>query len=68
MGKLCKENDENSNDTHFDTRAENGRTLVFKGDRDVKCVDVFPRGEGMTMILRLFAGKEAKIIEKIYCL
>ncbi len=40
---------------------DNGRTLGFAGDDNVKYADVVSGGEGITMIVRLTGGKRAQI-------
>ena len=44
---------ENFDETHFVINMDNGRTLGFKGDTDVKYADVTSGGEAMTMVVRL---------------
>eukprot|EP00474_Spongospora_subterranea_P005517 CRZ05975.1 hypothetical protein [Spongospora subterranea] len=52
---------ENVDETHFVINMDNGRTLGFKGDDDVKYADVSSGGEGMTMIVRVTGGSNAAI-------
>lgn len=40
---------------------ESGRTLGFSGSSDVKYADVTSGREGMTMVVRLSGGRDAKI-------
>lgn len=51
----------NADETHFIINLDNGRTLGFAGEDDVKYVDVVSGGEGMTMVVRLSGGRDAKI-------
>lgn len=52
---------ENVDETHFIINVDNGMTLDFRGDNDVKYADVVSGGIGMTMVVRLTAGPEAII-------
>lgn len=40
---------------------DNGHTLGFKGDMEVKYADVVSGGDGMTMVVRLSGGRDAQI-------
>ncbi len=40
---------------------ENGKTLGFRGDNDVKYADVVSNGMGMTLMIRLTGGPHARI-------
>ncbi len=40
---------------------DNGRTLGFAGDDNVKYADVVSGGEGITMTVRVTGGKRAQI-------
>lgn len=51
----------NADETHFQVNMDNGRTLGFAGATDVKYSDVVSGGEGMTMVVRLSGGRDAKI-------
>lgn len=56
------ENDlSNADETHFVVNLDNGRTLGFVGEDDVKYADVVSGGEGMTMVVRLSGGRDAMI-------
>ena len=56
------ENDvENADETHFIINFDNGRTLGFSGDKEVKYADVVSRSEGFTMVMRLPGGRDARI-------
>ena len=44
---------ENIDETHFFINMDNGRTLGFRGDSNVKYADVVAEGEAMTMVVRL---------------
>lgn len=60
-GELQEDDVENADETHFVINLDNGRTLGFKGAEEVKWVDVVSGGEGMTMVVRLSGGRNAKI-------
>ncbi|KAI9922222.1 hypothetical protein PsorP6_000227 [Peronosclerospora sorghi] len=47
-------------ETHFVINFGNGRTLVFRGDSDVKYADVVSGG-GMTMMVNLTGGPNSQI-------
>eukprot|EP00171_Calliarthron_tuberculosum_P003520 IDg3520t1 len=47
----------NADETHFLFNVDNGRTLGFAGQSEVKYADVVSGGEGMTMLVRL-SGEE----------
>lgn len=56
------ENDlENADETHFVVNMDNGRTLGFAGESDVKYADVVSAGEGMTMLVRVSGGRDGII-------
>ena len=44
-------NEDNMDETHFVINCDNGRTLGFHGDTEVKYADVVSGGIGMTMIV-----------------
>ena len=52
---------ENVDETHFIINMDNGKTLGFRGDNDVKYADVVSGGVGMTMVVRLTGGPSSKI-------
>lgn len=52
---------ENVDETHFVINMDNGKTLGFRGDSDVKYADVVSGGIGMTMVVRLTGGPQAII-------
>ena len=52
---------ENCDETHFVVNMDNGKTLGFRGDNDVKYADVVSGGIGMTMMVRLTGGPGARI-------
>lgn len=56
-GLLDENNVENADETHFVINVDNGRTLGFSGEEDVKYADVVSGGEGMTMLVRLTGGR-----------
>ena len=52
---------ENIDETHFVVNMDNGRTLGFRGDDDVKYADVVSGGESMTMIVRITGGPSSHV-------
>jgi DDE superfamily endonuclease len=52
---------ENVDETHFVINMDNGKTLGFRGDNDVKYADVVSGGIGMTMVVRLTGGPGSTI-------
>lgn len=48
-----------SDKTHFVINIENGKTLGFLWDDDVKFAEVVSGGEGMNMIVRQTGGRDA---------
>ena len=62
MTRSLKEEDiENADETQFVVNMDNGRTLGFRGDVEVRYADVTSGGEGMTMMVRISGGKDAKL-------
>ena len=60
--KQRDENDvENADETHFVIDMDNGSTLGFAGGGEVKYAEVVSGGEGMTMLVRLNGGPDAKM-------
>ena len=55
-GLLC-----NMDKTHFVINCDNGRTLGFRGDTEVKYADVVSGGIGMTMTVYITGGWRARI-------
>lgn len=51
----------NADETHFIINMDNGKTMGFCGDKEVKYADVTSGGEGMTMLIRLSGGRKARI-------
>ena len=60
-GKVDENDIGNADETHFVINMDNGRTLGFSGEDDLKYTDVVSDGEGMTMVFRLSGGLDAKI-------
>ena len=60
-GELNEDCIENVDETHFVIDVDNGRTLGFSGKSEVKYADAVSGGEGMTMVVCLSVGMEAKI-------
>ena len=52
---------ENTDETHFTINMDNGRTLGFSGESEVKYADVFSGGEGVTMMVCLNGGRDASV-------
>lgn len=52
---------ENIDETHFVINMDNGRTLGFRGDIEVKYADMVARGMGMTMVVKVIGGPRGKI-------
>ena len=53
---LIEDNVENADETHFVFNQDDGKTLGFRGDCEVKYADVTSGGEGMTMMVRITGG------------
>lgn len=51
----------NSDETHFIMNVENSNMHSFRGDDEVKFVDVLSRVEGITMHVRFTSGRNAHI-------
>ena len=60
-GELNEDCIENADETHFVIDVDNVRTLGFSGESEVKYADSVSGGDGMTMVVRLSGGKDAKI-------
>ncbi|KAL3686242.1 hypothetical protein R1sor_004264 [Riccia sorocarpa] len=60
-GILDENLQENVDETHFVINMDNGRTLGFRGDRDIKYADVVSGGVSMTMVVKVTGGRSAKI-------
>ncbi|SPQ96949.1 unnamed protein product (mitochondrion) [Plasmodiophora brassicae] len=60
-GELDENLIENWDETHFVINMDNGKTLGFRGDTEVKYADVVSGGIGMTMVVRLTGGPDARI-------
>ena len=52
---------ENMDETHFVINVDSGTTLGFQGDKKVKYADVSSGGEGMTMVVRISGGVNARL-------
>jgi hypothetical protein len=52
---------ENIDETHCKVNLDNGKTLRFRSDNDVKYADVVSGGMGMTLMIRLTGGPHARI-------
>lgn len=60
-GALAEENIENADETHFMINMDDGKTLGFRGDQQVKYADVTSGGEGITMMVRISGGADARV-------
>ncbi|KAL3691779.1 hypothetical protein R1sor_005430 [Riccia sorocarpa] len=60
-GILDENLQENVDETHFVINMDNGRTLGFRGDRNIKYADVVSGGVSMTMVVKVTGGRSAKI-------
>nr|CCA24803.1 predicted protein putative [Albugo laibachii Nc14] len=61
-GALNEDTIESIDKTHFVIDFDNGRTLEFVGEKQIKYADVVSGGEGMTMVVRLSGGHDATIL------
>jgi DDE superfamily endonuclease len=52
---------ENADETHFVDNMDSKKTLALKGAENVKYADVVGGGEGMTLMVRVTGGVDAKI-------
>jgi hypothetical protein len=52
---------ENVDETHFCVNFDNGKTLGFRGQGQIKYADVVSGGDKMTMIVRITCGRQEKI-------
>ena len=53
---------ESLDETHLIVNVDNGKTLDFRGDENVKYADVASGGVGMTMVVRIRGGKFARLV------
>ena len=60
-GQIEEDNLENADATHFVINMDNRRTLGFSGESVVKYADAVWGGEGMTIVLRISRGRNARI-------
>lgn len=51
----------NADETNFIINMDNGRTLGFYGETEIKYSDVMWCGEGMKMMVRVSGGRDSKI-------
>ena len=51
----------NMDETHFLINCNNGRTLVFRGDKEIKYADVVSGDIAMTMMVYITRGSRARI-------
>ena len=60
-GKLDENYVENMDETHFVFNMDDGKTLGFIGDNEVKYADVSSGGDPMTMVVRISGGANARL-------
>lgn len=60
-GCLDENLQENIDETHFIVNMDNKRTLGFRGDKEVKYVDMVSRGIGITMVVKVTEGVGGRI-------
>ncbi|KAE9161312.1 hypothetical protein PF002_g31668 [Phytophthora fragariae] len=60
-GKLDENVIENVDETHFVIDFDNGKTLGFVAEKQIKYADVVLGGEGMTMVVRISGGPSGYI-------
>ena len=60
-GELCEEMIYNMDENQFIINFDNGRTLGFRGDENVKYANLVSGGEGMTMIVHVTCGTSPRI-------
>lgn len=60
-GELDENYQENMDEIHFLINMNNGRTLGFRGDREVKYAEVVSGGVPITMTVKITGGVHAKI-------
>lgn len=62
-GTLKEENIVSTDETHFFYDQDSHRLLRVKGDTNVNYLDVLSDTEGLTVVLRICGGKDAKVEE-----
>lgn len=55
-------------ETHLVVNVENGLTLAFHGDENVKYADVVSGGQSMTMMVVITGGVFSRICPRMMCL
>lgn len=60
-GTVQEDDLSNGDETHFIINLDNGKTLGFCGQDDIKYADVVSGDEGFTMMVRLSGGRDAQI-------
>lgn len=60
-GDLDEDMVENADETHFVFNLDNGRTIGTRGDQHVKYADIVAGDEGITMMVRIRGGRDARI-------
>ena len=60
-GELDEDLVENADETHFVFNMDNGRTVGMRGDEHVKYADVASGDEGITMMVRITGGRNARV-------
>lgn len=62
-GNIMEEKDvKNTDETHFKISLDNGHTQGFKGDDEVKYVDIVSGCDGMTMVVCISGGRDVCIL------
>lgn len=60
-GEVCEDDVENADETNFVFNMDNGKTLGFIGDDQMKYADVVSAGEPIKMMVRISGGRGASI-------
>ncbi|KAL3693634.1 hypothetical protein R1sor_007285 [Riccia sorocarpa] len=60
-GELDENLQENADETHFVINMDNGHTLGFRGDENVKYADVVSGGVSVTTVVKVTGGRSARI-------
>lgn len=66
-GEINEDMVENTDATHFIFNMDNGRTIGFRGQEDIKCADVVSDDEGIIMIVRVTGGAHDGIAAPCWC-
>ena len=60
-GKFVEDDIGNADETHFQFDMTDGKTLGFTNDEEVRYADMTSGSEGMTLLLRIIGGRNARI-------